>query len=202
MPAHPSPTASAPPDLNVWSVGRPGNVCLKTREFAARLPAAPPLRVAALERVDSGAVVAMLRRCSPLSRFRRFHGITDGVAYVTQSLTGAARTPERIYGAWVAGRCVGLGSLHVDDRVSAEIAVLVEDDWQRRGVGSALVAALAGKARQSDLTALRAEVLTENWFVPLALSRLGPTRTSTSCGVHTVWVDLAPPTLKASHGPE
>ncbi len=199
MPAHPGPTASAPPDLNV-RVARPSNVYLKTPGFASRLPAATPLRVAALESVDSGAVVAMLRRCSPLSRFRRFHGITDGVSYVTQNLTAATRTAERIYGAWAAGRCVGLGSMHVDGRVSAEIAVLVEDAWQRRGVGWALVAALDGKARQSRLTGLRAEVLTENWFVPPALSRLGPTRTSTSCGVHTVWVDLAPPPLKVNHG--
>jgi GNAT superfamily N-acetyltransferase len=199
MPAHP---ASAPPDKNVWSVGRPGNVYLKKPASAARVRAATPLRVTAVGSVDSGAVVAMLRRCSPLTRFQRFHGITDGVSYFTQSLTGAARRAESIYGAWVAGGCVGVGSLHVYDRVRAEIAVLVEDDWQRRGVGSALVAALAGKARQSGLTGLRAEVLTENWFVPPALSRLGPTRTSTSCGVHTVWVDLAPSPLEVNHGAE
>ena len=44
----------------------------------------------------------------------------------------------------------------------AEIAATVTDDWQGRGLGTALLAQLAGRARDEGYTAFRASVLASN----------------------------------------
>jgi L-amino acid N-acyltransferase YncA len=148
----------------------------------------PPRSVRGLQLADHDAVVALLRRCSAATLQRRFHANTDGVSYVTRLLADV--TQEIGYGAWVAGRCIGLASLHPCNESSAEMAVLVEDAWHQRGVGSALASALARHARQEGWTSLRADVHGDNHFVPAALTRMGRTRTSVSSGVYTVWVYL------------
>jgi GNAT superfamily N-acetyltransferase len=130
----------------------------------------------------------MVGRCSATTLQRRFHAVTDGVPYVTRLLTNV--TDELGFGAWLGGRCVGLASLHAVDQTSAEMAVLVEDEWQQRGVGSALVLALARQARQQGRRWLRADVQGDNHFIPAALTRMGRTRTSISFGIYTVWVEL------------
>jgi GNAT superfamily N-acetyltransferase len=132
--------------------------------------------------------MALLRRCSAATLERRFHASTDGVSYVTRLLSNA--TSEVGYGAWLRGRCVGLASLHGCAETSAEIAVLIEDAWQRRGIGSALASVLARHARQEGWTSLRADVRADSPFIPAALTRMGTTRTSISFGVYTIWVDL------------
>jgi GNAT superfamily N-acetyltransferase len=157
------------------------------RRPAARSVISDQTRVTILERAHSAALLAMVGRCSAMSLYRRFHGVTDGVAYTEQVLAGAARGDS--YVAWRGDRCVGLGNLHVcDDR--AEIGVLVEDGWQRRGVGSALVGALVSRARERRAPFLQADVLAENHFVLQRLASIGPMRTALAYGSYTVLVDL------------
>ena len=76
------------------------------------------VQVARLEAADRDAVVAMLGRCSATTLQRRFHAVTDGVPYVTRLLTNVSG--EIGFGAWLAGRCVGLASLHAFNRTSAD----------------------------------------------------------------------------------
>jgi GNAT superfamily N-acetyltransferase len=146
------------------------------------------VEVTPLEAAHHDAVVAMLGRCSATTLQHRFHAVTDGVPYVTRLLTNVSG--EIGFGAWLAGRCVGLASLHAFNQTSAEMAVLVEDEWQQRGVGSALVLTLARYAREQGWRCLRADVQGDNHFIPAALTRMGRTRTSISFGTYTVWVEL------------
>ena len=97
------------------------------------------------------------------------------------------------YAAWSGDRCVGLGNLHVRDD-TAEIGVLVEDGWQRRGVGTALVVALVRRARERRSPFLRADLLAENRFALQALAGVGPLRTSFAHGSYTALIDLGPGT--------
>jgi GNAT superfamily N-acetyltransferase len=157
-----------------------------------------PALVTAVSPADGDQVLAMLSRCSSWTLYRRFHGVTDGMAYARQLLT--AGRGQDSYGAWVGGRCVGLASLHAGDDNSAEIGVLVEDAWQRRGVGSALTAALVSRARERRLTGLRAEVLSDNHFVLPLLARIGPADSSVSWGSHSVRVRLEPPAADVASG--
>lgn len=154
-------------------------------------PSSRPVRSVRTVRLQAGdcdAAIAMLGRCSGPTLRRRFHGVTDGVQYVT-SLIGSGH-PAVGYGAWIDGQCVGIASLHLSEQASAELAVLVEDDWQQRGIGTALVAALAHDARQRGLTTLTANIHAEDDFLVAALARLGRTRTTCTWGVCTTCVDV------------
>jgi GNAT superfamily N-acetyltransferase len=153
-----------------------------------------PVLISAVTSADTAPVLAMLGRCSSWTLYRRFHGATDGVGYAKQLLTN---NNSDAFGAWVDGRCVGLASLHPANDDSAEIGVLVEDAWQRRGVGSALTAALVRRARERQLSSLRAEVLSDNHFVLPGLARIGPTDSSVSWGSHSVRIRLEPKTGEA-----
>jgi GNAT superfamily N-acetyltransferase len=146
------------------------------------------LGISALEPGDVQAVISMLGRCSPATRYRRFHGVTDGRSHVTQLL---AEIPDRgAYGAWIGGSCIGLASLAVDGRGSAQIGVLVEDNWQGCGAGSALMAALVARARQLRLRVLEADVLADDRFLLGLLARIGPITVAFSHGGYSVCVDL------------
>jgi GNAT superfamily N-acetyltransferase len=146
------------------------------------------LRVTVLEDSDSEALLAMLGRCSPTALYRRFHGVTDGIFYAQQVL--AAANCRDSYVAWIGKKCVGLGNLHLCDD-TADIGVLVEDDWQRRGVGTALLTALVRRMRERGSHFLRADVLDENRFALQVLARFGPARTSLAAGSYTTLIDLA-----------
>ncbi len=145
-------------------------------------------RIAALERRDKEAVVAMLGRCSAASLYHRFHGFTNGVSHATEASLSAA--DHDAYGAWSGDCCVGVASLVIDSGASAHIGVLVEDSWQRRGTGSALVAALAGRALERGRPNLVAHVLADDRFIIRLLARVGPITTSFVYGGYMVRVDL------------
>jgi GNAT superfamily N-acetyltransferase len=136
----------------------------------------------------------MLGRCSTATLYHRFHGPTNGMAYATTLLAAADTAAESdghgdAYAAWVDGQCVGLASLHAEDGVG-EVAVLVEDSWQRRGVGSLLMRALVRAARRRGLVALHADVLAPRRFLVRLLGQIGPTRTVIGGGVYGVLVGL------------
>ena len=48
------------------------------------------------------------------------------------------------------------------DSDAAEVAIVVSDDWQRRGVGSVLAERLAAKARRHDIRAFTATMASDN----------------------------------------
>jgi len=146
------------------------------------------IRILPLQPTHSEPLLAMLRRCSRATLYHRFHGVTDGVAYVRQALESGAH--QDAYGAWSADSCVGIASMHTDGPGDADIGVLVEDAWQWRGVGAALVRATVRRARERGLKVLRADVLADNQFIVPLLARIGPIRTTVGCGVYTVLVSL------------
>jgi GNAT superfamily N-acetyltransferase len=75
----------------------------------------------------------------------------------------------------VDGRGVGIARYvrSADDPHAADIAVTVIDDWQRRGLGSALLAQLTDRARQEGIRRFTALVLAENVAVIQLLGNLG-----------------------------
>jgi GNAT superfamily N-acetyltransferase len=104
---------------------------------------------------DVDALARMMSRCSPMTRYERFHGVVTEIppAYLRCCLTG-----EHL--ALVAeedGEIVALASVGpvVEAPDVSEVAVIVEDGWQSRGVGRALVAALVAKA---GVTVVRMEL--------------------------------------------
>jgi GNAT superfamily N-acetyltransferase len=130
--------------------------------------------------------VAVLRRCSREALFHRFHGFTDGVAYTKQL---AERGDQETVVAWSGGQCVGFATLAISgDR--ADVGVLVEDCWQRQGVGTTLFRAVIEPARRRRLSRVHADLLAEDAFLLPALSRIGNLHTSLAWGAYSVELDL------------
>jgi GNAT superfamily N-acetyltransferase len=94
------------------------------------------------------------------------------------------------YGAWSGDRCIGLASLALDRDGSVHIGVLVEDSWQRRGAGSALVATLVERARARRQPSLVADVLADDHFILRLLARIGPVTTTLAYGEYRARVEL------------
>ncbi|MFD9814169.1 GNAT family N-acetyltransferase [Streptomyces sp. NPDC059080] len=96
---------------------------------------------------DLAAAVAMHRRCSPATLARRYHGpVGDADAYLRHLL--GPHHGRTLAVETASGRLVALGHL-LWDGDETEVALLVEDAWQRRGIGADLLrrlVAMAGEA--------------------------------------------------------
>jgi GNAT superfamily N-acetyltransferase len=137
---------------------------------------------------DTAAVVAMLSRCSRQSLYHRFHGYTDGVAY-TRTLLAGGRDDETVL-AWSGSTCVGFATVSCDETGRAHLGVLVEDAWQRHGIGSGLIAALVQAARLRGLTRVHADILGEDQFLLRLLGRVGPLEATIALGTYSADVEL------------
>jgi GNAT superfamily N-acetyltransferase len=106
---------------------------------------------------DADAVFALHDRCSMTTLFQRYH---TGVRTVPRRWLHRLLVPPRgVSLLAVSGReVVGLGQLiSAPGGESAEVSLLVEDSWQRNGLGTALMARLAVIARargHRELTAV------------------------------------------------
>jgi len=143
-----------------------------------------PAGPAALEEVE-----AMVARCSAEALFHRFHGVVGPAARAAALLAGGA---QEVFLARRAGRCVGVASLAGDGGRCPHIGVLVEDAWQRRGIGSALIATVAAAARRRGADAIAAEILSEDRFILGILARIGPVTTGAANPGYTARAGLWP----------
>jgi GNAT superfamily N-acetyltransferase len=141
------------------------------------------VKIRTLTPADEAAVGAMMARCSRWTLFRRFHSFSDGAAYV-RTLFGNRPDVHTLL-AWYGAACIGIGNL-----AGADLGMLVEDDWQRRGVGSSLVSALLDMARLRGMTRVHADVMGDDQFILRALRRLGPLAVSLQSGTFSVDLDL------------
>jgi GNAT superfamily N-acetyltransferase len=138
---------------------------------------------------ETGAVLAMLTRCSRTTLFHRFHGFTDGVAYFGALLRD--RPVDRTLLAWYHSRCIGVATLGDGATGIVDLGVLVEDAWQRRGVGTRLASSLLDGARAQGVTHVHAEVLGEDQFILPVLRRIAPLTVSIESGIFSIDIDLS-----------
>jgi RimJ/RimL family protein N-acetyltransferase len=77
---------------------------------------------------------------------------------------------------------------------TAELAFMVEEDYQRQGLAGQMLAAICGLARRRGIVRLEADVLAENPAMLAVFRRSGlPTTTSRSAGVVHLVMDLSAP---------
>lgn len=145
---------------------------------------------------DRPAVLEMFGRCTLETRYHRFHAPVRAIPgeYLTEALSGSpfhhalvvrpAGTDERI---------VALASCRVFAEGAAELGLLIEDGWQRRGLGTRLLADLVAHARQSGLRVLEAQLLAEQAWITGMLRRYGPCRQRWSRGEGRVTLPVQPP---------
>ena len=131
-----------------------------------------------LEPSDRDALAAGFERLSPESRYRRFFA---PVARLTaRQLDYLTQVDQHDHVALVAvdpetGQLVGVARFVRTGETVAEPAIVVADDWQRRGVGAALMNRLVERAREEGITRFAAPVLAHNVAAIRALKRLGDT---------------------------
>ncbi|MER8114632.1 GNAT family N-acetyltransferase [Streptomyces sp. NPDC094031] len=128
----------------------------------------------AVRRIDTGelaAAKAMHERCSARTLTLRYHGpVGDADRYLHHLLS--PRFGRTLAAQTSSGRIVGLGHL-LWDGDETEIALLIEDDWQRRGVGAELLRRLVGMAREARCDSVYAVTQASNTGMVAAMRGLG-----------------------------
>jgi GNAT superfamily N-acetyltransferase len=115
---------------------------------------------------DAAALQDMLSRCSAQTRYHRFHGAVRQypASHLRRLLSGADGYETRV--AEVVGQAAGAPQLVAVAELAPlpgqphvrEIGVLVEDAWQRRGIGIALADEIFAHARASGVARIRLEL--------------------------------------------
>ena len=80
------------------------------------------------------------------------------------------------------GNLVGVGRYVREDDEHAEAAVTVADDWQGKGLGTALTRILAGRAAEEGIRTFTALLLAENDEMVGLLEGIGEVRVSDRAG--------------------
>jgi GNAT superfamily N-acetyltransferase len=117
---------------------------------------------------DAGAIDEMFGRCSPRTRYRRFHAPVAAIpaAYLRRCLDGGPDAQRALVAEPRPGRpgesspisgLASAGPVPGAPRVR-EAGVLVEDAWQRQGVGRALFAELLAGAGRDGVELIRLEL--------------------------------------------
>jgi GNAT superfamily N-acetyltransferase len=150
------------------------------------------LLVRRAEAGDRSALEAMFQRCTLQTVYRRFHGQVKSfpAGYLAEALAGL---PDHFALVACSGdQVVALASCRVADGGDgrapdgADLGILIEDAWQRRGLGSELLDRLVAHADSLGLSALDAQVLSEqDWLIRLLL-RYGECTSAFHCGVREV----------------
>jgi GNAT superfamily N-acetyltransferase len=147
---------------------------------------------------DTEGILGLHAECSPRSRYRRYLSGSGepGAARVTRMLC-APQSTTLIAERESELRVVAMANL-ICDGAEAEIALLVADAYQRRGIGSALLHRAVRLATGAGIGALHAHTHADNSAMIATMRRLGrPLRVVADGRLLTLTVDLCPPTEPA-----
>jgi RimJ/RimL family protein N-acetyltransferase len=150
---------------------------------------------------DRDALAAGLERLSVESRYRRFFA---PVAQLSErQLDYLTRVDHHDHEALVAidagsGSGIGVARFVRIDGDTAEPAIVVVDEWQRRGVGRELLEALAGRAREEGISRFVAPVLAENEGAIAAFEQLGESSLTSMGHEVELTIDLTEPARASS----
>ena len=142
---------------------------------------------------DLDAIVELTARCSPSTRYRRFLAGGDGpspaqLRRLLDAGHGRVLVAERDDDA--GPQLVAVANL-VWDGPEGELALLVEDGWQRRGIGTALLRRAVKIATGDGIVALHAHTHADNSPMIRTMRRLSrPLRHEADGALVTITADL------------
>ncbi|MDI3388054.1 GNAT family N-acetyltransferase [Streptomyces sp. B-S-A8] len=120
---------------------------------------------------DLEAAKAMHERCSKRTLSMRYHGpVVDADRYLGHLLS--PRFGRTLTVQTPSGRLIALGHL-LWDGDETEVALLVEDDWQRRGIGTELLGRLVAMAVEAGCESVYAVTQSSNTAMVAAMRGLG-----------------------------
>jgi GNAT superfamily N-acetyltransferase len=135
------------------------------------LPEGKAITVRRADSNDVEAAKAMQERCSRATLSKRYHGpVGDADRYLNHLLS--PRFGRTLAAQTASGRIVALGHL-LWDGDETEIALLVEDDWQRRGIGTELLGRLVAMAVEAGCESVYAVTQASNTGMVAAMRGLG-----------------------------
>ena len=147
------------------------------------LPGGAELTVRPAGRDDLPAVLAMHDRCSTTAKRRRYRGPTPEPERL-------ARMLDHGVVATTGDAVVALALLSVEGRLG-EATMLVEDRWQHRGVGTAILRRLLTRAERAGCVAVIAHTGADNVAVLRTVARLDrPGTTERDGGQLTVTIPV------------
>ncbi|MFF3608033.1 GNAT family N-acetyltransferase [Streptomyces sp. NPDC002463] len=134
------------------------------------LPEGNEITVRRADQRDLAAARAMHDRCSARTLGLRYHGpVGDADRYLDHLLS--PRFGRTLAVQTASGRLVALGHL-LWDGDETEVALLVEDDWQRRGIGSELLGRLVAMAEETGCDSVYAVTQSSNTGMVAAMRAL------------------------------
>lgn len=132
-------------------------------------------------------------RLSPSTVQHRFHGakreLSVPLAHTFTDVDGV-NDAAIVATTGTRGRIIGVARYCRLTPTSAEVAFVVEDAYQGRGIGGRLMRHLCELARANGVTVFVAEVLGDNTAMLRLLKEVGPIRTHLDHGVCEVEVDI------------
>ncbi|WP_307653604.1 GNAT family N-acetyltransferase [Streptomyces sp. DSM 42143] len=135
------------------------------------LPEGSDITVRRADTRDVAAAKAMHERCSARTLGMRYHGpVGDVDRYLDHLLS--PRFGRTLAAQTASGRIVGLGHL-LWDGDETEVALLVEDAWQHRGIGGELLGRLVAMAAETDCEHVYAVTQASNTGMVAAMRGLG-----------------------------
>jgi nucleotide-binding universal stress UspA family protein/RimJ/RimL family protein N-acetyltransferase len=144
---------------------------------------------------DKPLLAAIFERLSEQSRYRRF--FTSKAELSAAELDYFVDVDHSDHEAIIAidpsgGEALGVARYirSTDDREVAEVAVTVADDWQRRGLGRALLDRLTYRARREGVRRFSALVQSENSASLGLLEGVGNTQRRSDTGVVELVIEL------------
>ncbi|MFE4529929.1 GNAT family N-acetyltransferase [Streptomyces anulatus] len=139
-------------------------------EDVLTLPEGNEITVRRADRGDLVAARAMHDRCSQRTLGLRYHGpVSDADRYLDHLLS--PRFGRTLAVQTASGKLVALGHL-LWDGDETEVALLVEDDWQRRGIGSELLGRLVALAVDAGCDSVYAVTQSHNTGMVAAMRAL------------------------------
>ncbi|MEU6311994.1 GNAT family N-acetyltransferase [Streptomyces sp. NPDC047014] len=135
------------------------------------LPEGNEITVRRADGSDQVAARAMHDRCSERTLGLRYHGpVSDADRYLGHLLS--PRFGRTLAATTASGKLVALGHL-LWDGDETEVALLIEDEWQRRGIGSELLRRLIAMASEAGCDSVYAVTQAANTGMVAAMRGLG-----------------------------
>ncbi|MFI1159036.1 GNAT family N-acetyltransferase [Streptomyces sioyaensis] len=141
------------------------------RRDVLTLPEGNEITIRRADTSDLAAAREMHDRCSSQTLALRYHGpVGDADRYLGHLLS--PRFGRTLAVETASGRLVALGHLLWDGE-ETEVALLVEDAWQQRGIGAELLRRLAGMAAEAGCESVYAITQASNTGMVAAMRGLG-----------------------------